>query len=82
MKVGSKRRRTKQEILDDKAKAEAKAAAIDEKLALLDNLLQENAQLKAAAGGESEAERILSQMLAAGHVHRGPDGNWNPGPAP
>ena len=46
MKMTSKRRRTKQEIADEKAKSEAKAAALEEKLALLDNLMQENANLK------------------------------------
>ena len=46
MKMTSKRRRTKQQIADDKAKAESKAAALEEKLALLDNLMQENAHLK------------------------------------
>ena len=60
MKMTSKRRRTKQEIADEKAKAEAKAAALEEKLALLDNLMQENANLKNMQSQETEAERILT----------------------
>ena len=47
MKVGSKRRRTKQTIEDERVAAEAKAQAIEEKLATIDRVLQENARLKA-----------------------------------
>ena len=38
MKVGSKRRRTKQEILDDKAAALAKEQAIEDKLKTIGHL--------------------------------------------
>ena len=68
MKVGSKRRRTKQEIEDDKASALAKQEAIQEKLNLIARLQQENAQLKALPQEDSEAERVLSQMLQSGYV--------------
>lgn len=68
MKVGSKRRRTKQEIEDDKAAALAKQEAIQEKLNLIARLQQENAQLKALPQEDSEAERVLSQMLQSGYV--------------
>ena len=68
MKVGSKRRRTKQEIEDDKAAALAKQEAIQEKLNLIARLQQENAQLKALPQVDSEAERVLSQMLQSGYV--------------
>ena len=43
MKIGSKRRRTKQQIEDDKLAAQTKAAAIEEKLKMLDQVIQENA---------------------------------------
>ena len=46
MKLGSKRRRTKQTIEDEKLEAITKAQAIEEKLALLDKLQQENTTLK------------------------------------
>ena len=38
MKIGSKRRRTKQEIEDEKVAALAKEAAIQDKLATIDRL--------------------------------------------
>ena len=41
MKMTSKRRRTKQQIQDDKAAAQAKAEALEEKLGLIDRLQQE-----------------------------------------
>ena len=47
MKIGSKRRRTKQTILDDKVEAETKALAIEEKLKTIDRLQQELKNAKA-----------------------------------
>ena len=46
MKVGSKRRRYKQEIIDDNDAAAEKARKLEEKLSSIDRLEQENAQLK------------------------------------
>ena len=60
MKVGSKRRRTKQTIEDEKMAAEVKAQAIEEKLATIDRVLQENARLKAQPEPNSDAERVLA----------------------
>jgi len=45
MKIGSKRRRTKQQIEDDKNVALSKQQAIEEKLVLIENLQRENAKL-------------------------------------
>ena len=45
MKIGSKRRRTKQQIEDDKNVALSKQQAIEEKLMLIENLQRENAKL-------------------------------------
>lgn len=70
MKVGSKRRRTKQTIDDERVAAEAKAQAIEEKLATIDRVLQENARLKAQPEPSSVAERVLEQMLEQGFVQR------------
>ena len=60
MKVGSKRRRTKQTIEDEKMAAEVKAQAIEVKLATIDRVLQENARLKAQPEPNSDAERVLA----------------------
>ena len=46
----------------------AKQEAIQEKLNLIARLQQENAQLKALPQEDSEAERVLSQMLQSGYV--------------
>ena len=70
MKVGSKRRRTKQTIEDERVAAEAKAQAIEEKLATIDRVLQENARLKAQPEPSSVTERVLEQMLEQGFVQR------------
>ena len=47
MKMTSKRRRTKQQIEDDKAAAQAKAEALEEKLGLIDRLQQELTHVQA-----------------------------------
>lgn len=47
MKMTSKRRRTKQQIQDDKAAAQAKADALEEKLGLIDRLQQELTHVQA-----------------------------------
>ena len=82
MKITSKRRRTKQEIIDEKAAALSKEQAIQDKLATIDRIQQELQITQEQAQGNNDAQRILAQMAEAGHVHRGPDGNWNPGPDP
>ena len=80
MKIGSKRRRTKQQIEDDKLEALTKQQAIEEKLLLIARLQQENAELKAKSPPVEEAQVILTQMLDQGFVHRDEDGKWGPGP--
>jgi len=47
MKMTSKRRRTKQQIIDEKAAALAKEMAMEEKIKLFEKLQKENAQFKA-----------------------------------
>ena len=79
MKIGSKRRRTKQQIEDDKLEALTKQHAIEEKLNLIARLQQENAELKAKSPPVEEAQVILTQMLEQGFVHRDDDGKWLPG---
>ena len=60
MKIGSKRRRTKQEIEDDKLAVISKQIAIEEKLALIENLQRENAKLKSQQPSNDEATEILT----------------------
>ena len=55
MKVGSKRRRGRQEIEDEKLAAETKQRAIEEKLSLFEKVMQENTELKSEQEAESEA---------------------------
>ena len=46
MKPGSKRRRTKQEIKEEKLSAVTKAQAIEDKLKALERIVEENVELK------------------------------------
>ena len=63
MKVGSRRRRGRQQIEDEKLEAETKRKATEEKLALFDKLKQENAKLKTEQQEETEARQVLNAML-------------------
>ena len=55
MKIGSKRRRSKATIEEDKLKAQLKQQAIEEKLELLERVLVENQELKAKPQAENDA---------------------------
>lgn len=68
MKMTSKRRRTKQQIQDDKAAALAKQAALEEKLQLIDRLQQELAEVQAQQQVDQNAKKVLGQMLDAGFL--------------
>ena len=63
MKVGSKRRRGRQQIEDEKLEAETKQRAIEEKLSLFEKVMKENTQLKTEQQGDSEARQVLNFML-------------------
>ena len=63
MKVGSKRRRGRQQIEDEKLAAETKQRAIEEKLSLFEKVMNENAQLKTDQQEENEARQVLNFML-------------------
>ena len=81
MKVGSKRRRTKQQIEDDKVAALVKAEAIEEKLKMLDQVIKENAEIKANQEQQkSEAENVVSHLIDQGLIHKDNNGTWGPGP--
>ena len=74
MKIGSKRRRTKQQIEDEKLEALTKAAAIEDKLKSIDRLQAQLSDMKAQQQEDNEAERILSQMMDQGFVQRDESG--------
>ena len=78
MKVGSKRRRTKQEILDQKSEALIKQQAIEEKLAKYDQLQQELQEAKQKAEANSNAREIVNEMLEQGYVEVNDDGQLQP----
>ena len=80
MKIGSKRRRTKQQIEEEKLEALTKAAAIEDKLKSIDRLQAQLSDMKAQQQEDNEAERILSQMMDQGFVQRDENGQWGPGP--
>ena len=79
MKVGSKRRRTKQEIEDQKMEAIAKHQAIQDKLASYDQLKQELESFKQQAEENAEASEVIENMLLQGFVERDEDGGIIPG---
>ena len=79
MKASSNRRRTKQEILEAKIAAQTKAAAIDEKLKMLDQIIQENAQIKAQLKETSEASALVEHLKDQGIIEKDVHGSWGPG---
>ena len=80
MKMTSMRRRTKQQIQDDKAAAQAKQAALEEKLQLIDRLQQELAEVQAQQQVDQNAKKVLGQMLDAGFLVQDENGEYFPGP--
>ena len=78
MKVGSKRRRTKQEILDQKEESMMKQQAIEEKLAKFDQMKRELEQAKQMAEVNAEASEIVQGMLDQGFVEKAEDGTIMP----
>ena len=80
MKMTSKRRRTKQQIADDKAAAQAKAEALEEKLGLIDRLQQELTHVQAQQQADENAKKVLGQMLDAGFLVQDESGEYFPGP--
>ena len=63
MKVTSKRRRTKQEILEEEAAALAKAEAIEKKLKLIDELQEQQIKLQAEQEAGKKAQDAIADML-------------------
>ena len=69
LKVGSKRRRTKQECREEREQEEVKKAEVAAKLASFDSLRQEMESHKARADGNQGAHEVVQDMLDKGIVH-------------
>ena len=65
-KIGTKRRRTHQEVLDDKAEMERKEAEIAQKLARFHEMEAKVMQLESQLGNNQQAANILSDMVNQG----------------
>ena len=68
MKVTSKRRRTKQEIIEEEAAALAKAEAVEKKLKLIDELQEKQIKLEAEQETGKKAQDAIAAMLASGFI--------------
>lgn len=79
MKIGSKRRRTKQEIMDQKTETQVKAQALNDKLASFERLQQELEDAKQQAQINQESNNVVNQMIDSGYVELGMDGMIRPG---
>ena len=80
MKASSKRRRTKQEIIEAKATALAKEQAIQDKLKTIERLQQELAVVAAKQAEAVKAQDTINEMLSAGFLMVGEDGGYVPEP--
>ena len=80
MKASSKRRRTKQEIIEAKAAALAKEQAIQDKLKTIERLQQELAVVAAKQAEAVKAKDTIAEMLSAGFLMVSEDGSYVPGP--
>lgn len=78
MKVGSKRRRTKQEILDQKNEAVVKQQAIEDKLANYEVMKQQLEEARQLAEENAGASEVVQGMLEQGFVERADDGSYMP----
>ena len=74
-KVGSKRRRTRQEILDDREEGQLKKEGVEQKLAQIDALTQRCAELEQRAQGNAAADMILRDMISKGQAVMDEQGN-------
>jgi molecular chaperone GrpE (heat shock protein) len=80
MKATSVRRRTKQEIEDQKAAALAKEEAIQDKLKTIDRLHIELQKVSAAQEANQKNEEAIQSMLQAGFIAPDGNGGYMPGP--
>ena len=75
LKIGSKRRRTKQQIHDEKEAAAEEKAEIERKIAAYNSLKAEHEKLKAVAKNNDAAASILSDLISKRHVVQLGDGS-------
>ena len=80
MKIGSKRRRTRQEIDDDKLESATKQQALEAKLKNFERLQQENQALQQQAQENAGANELVASMMAEGFIVQDGDGNIGPSP--
>ena len=76
MKTSSKRRRTKQEIKDQKAEVLRKQKEIDERLASFDAMQFQMNQMQEQLSGQQDAVNDISMMFDQGLLKRGADGSY------
>jgi len=75
LKVGIKRRRTKTQIDQEKEEAELRELAVNNSLLENEQLKQQVEQMKSNVHSNSEATRILSELMAQGLVKQDEAGN-------
>ena len=81
MAVGSKRRRTRLEIDQQKLEALTKQQAIEYKLKNLERLIEENAELKQQQEAGAKAQQTLQTMFDGGFIDVDENGEYVPGQA-
>jgi uncharacterized protein (DUF3084 family) len=79
MKVGSKRRRTKQEIEDQKMEDLTKRQAVEDKMKAFVNLQAELQATQQQVTQNQSAADALQSMMHQGFIEQGPDGIYRPG---
>ena len=81
MKIGSKRRRSKQQIADEKDEAMIKQQAIDDKLAKMEKLQAELADAQQQILDNQSASELVTNMIDQGFVKMNQEGVMVPGDA-
>ena len=70
LKVGSKRRRTKREIEEEKEDEAVKQQKLESDMRELANLRGRVQQAEQQADSNKAAAELMSQMIQAGHLHQ------------
>ena len=76
LKVGSKRRRTKQQIAEDKERVEAQAFDVQQKVAQYEALQAERDKLAKEVQANGAAANLLNDFIKAGTIVKDAQGNW------
>ena len=75
LKIGTKRRRTKQEISEEQEEARIKEEAVESKLAKFDKMKEKVKELEGDVESNKAADVILRSMIKDGYVVMDADGN-------